>query len=217
MVLLRGNKTTTNVVGVPVVPNALEVLQSLYKTTLGAVEMYEPHGYNNIVTMLTEYRLKLVQESKDVEDFEKKLGLNLDVEEVIEQAEDELELLEAMNEKIKPWDKEDDDEEFEETYYPTMGTRPFEDEARWQIVKNYYNSLPLDEQRNFMHPKHMAVLELMWASAAKSNNIEKQPTQDGQGIAADRGMFSPFWPSPMESPDPAEDALGPYDVPSGNR
>eukprot|EP00808_Paulinella_micropora_P004042 g40752.t1 len=209
----RGAKTTTGIVGVDVVPNAREVLISLYETTIKACEMYEPHGYNQAVIRLSKHRLKICQDAKDVHDLEKKMGLNIIAEELIEQAEDELGLVKQMNEVIKPWESDPEDKEFDDTYYPPFGTRPFEDEAMWQIM--YYKQLPLHEQRQFDHPKHLAQLEQRWRVAAEVANVKWPKPEEVRGraeggSAADRRIGSPFWPIPMEEAEPPKDLIVNY-------
>eukprot|EP00457_Paulinella_chromatophora_P011087 gb/GEZN01011212.1/.p1 GENE.gb/GEZN01011212.1/~~gb/GEZN01011212.1/.p1 ORF type:complete len:263 (-),score=39.46 gb/GEZN01011212.1/:389-1135(-) len=219
---MRGVKTTTRITGVDVVPNAKEVLISLYETTIKAAQMYEPHGYNQAVISLAEHRMKICKEAVDVEELEKKMGFHCQAEELIEVAEDELDLLHHMNETIKPWDADPRHKEWEEMYYPEFGTRPFEDEAQYQIMEQYYKQLPLAEQRQFDAPRHMKELERRWRYAAEMDKRAWPKEDEVAGLAEggrpdDRRLGSPFWPSPMETRVQPDDLIGPFDVPCGGR
>lgn len=105
----------------PVVPNAREVLLSLYEETLRKVSEYnEAEEYNAYVIQLVKYRQSIVQRSTDVATIEADVACG-QIEELIEQAEDEYDLMIAMNETIRPWeDDPEGDEEFAE-YHPPYG------------------------------------------------------------------------------------------------
>ena len=89
-------KETTGIVGLEVVPNAREVLIDLYSKTLKEIKAVpEDEGYRKAVESFTSHRLKVCQEEKDWELIEKKLGCG-QVEELIEEAQDELTLIGKM-------------------------------------------------------------------------------------------------------------------------
>lgn len=89
-------KETTGIVGLEVVPNAREVLIKLYAKTLKEIEAVpEDEGYRKAVESFTRHRLKVCQEEEDWEMIEKRLGCG-QVEELIEEAQDELKLIDKM-------------------------------------------------------------------------------------------------------------------------
>merc|ERR1712150_54207 len=91
-------KKTTNMVGLVVANAPRQTLVELYKKTLGAVaELPKSSAYREQVEGLTEDRLGLVNATEDVRELEKKINCGL-IEEVIIQAEAELELVEKMKE-----------------------------------------------------------------------------------------------------------------------
>jgi len=94
---------STGLVGLPRVKNPREVLLSLYQRTLEELkELPEISGYNQVAQATTEYRMKIVQEHTDIETIEKKIDCGV-IEEVICQAEDELNLVPVMKE-AKVWE-----------------------------------------------------------------------------------------------------------------
>lgn len=98
---------TTGIVGLDVVPNAREVLINLYRKTLEEIKAVpEDEGYRKAVETFTRHRLSVCQEEEDWEMIEKRLGCG-QVEELIEEAQDELKLIGHMNE-WKPWGIPDD-------------------------------------------------------------------------------------------------------------
>ncbi|XP_019177776.1 PREDICTED: probable NADH dehydrogenase [ubiquinone] 1 alpha subcomplex subunit 5, mitochondrial [Ipomoea nil] len=100
-------KETTGIVGLEVVPNAREVLINLYSKTLDEIKAVpEDEGYRKAVEGFTRHRLNVCTEEQDWEMIEKKLGCG-QVEELIEEARDELKLIGYMNE-WKPWGIPDD-------------------------------------------------------------------------------------------------------------
>lgn len=100
--LLAKVKETTGIVGLDVVPNAREVLISLYTRTLKEIQAVpEGEGYRKAVESFTNQRLKVCQEEEDWEQIEKRLGCG-QVEELIEEAQDELKLIAKMIE-WDPW------------------------------------------------------------------------------------------------------------------
>ena len=89
-------KETTGIVGLDVVPNARQVLINLYNKTLKEIQAVpEDEGYRKAVESFTRHRLKVCQEEQDWEAIEKRLGCG-QVEELIEEAEDELKLIDKM-------------------------------------------------------------------------------------------------------------------------
>ncbi|KAK6936775.1 NADH dehydrogenase [ubiquinone] 1 alpha subcomplex subunit 5 [Dillenia turbinata] len=105
--LLARVKETTGIVGLEVVPNAREVLISLYTKTLKEIQAVpEDEGYRKAVESFTRYRLQVCQEEEDWEQIEKRIGCG-QVEELIEEAQDELKLISKMIE-WEPWGVPDD-------------------------------------------------------------------------------------------------------------
>ncbi|RZC59830.1 hypothetical protein C5167_007131, partial [Papaver somniferum] len=100
-------KQTTGIVGLEsldVVPNARE---SLYKKTLNEIKaVTEDKGYRKAVESFTTNRLRVCEEEEDWEQIEKKLACG-QVEELIEEAQDELALISKMIE-WDPWGVPDD-------------------------------------------------------------------------------------------------------------
>lgn len=95
--LMARVKETTGIVGLDVVPNAREVLISLYTKTLKEIKSVpEDEGYRKAVESFTSHRLKVCQEEEDWEQIEKRLGCG-QVEELIEEAQDELKLMGLLN------------------------------------------------------------------------------------------------------------------------
>lgn len=73
-----------------------------YDETLAAVRVIpETSAYRQNVEKLTRYRMSVVEETTDLAQMEGKLGLGR-MEEVLEQAEDELQLIPEMA-REKPW------------------------------------------------------------------------------------------------------------------
>ncbi|MBA0689939.1 hypothetical protein Goari_007640 [Gossypium aridum] len=98
--LLAKFKETTGIVGLDVVPNAREVLIGLYNKTLKEIQAVpEDEGYRKAVESFTRHRLKVCQEEEDWEMIEKRLGCG-QVEELIEEARDELTLVGKMIENL---------------------------------------------------------------------------------------------------------------------
>ena len=92
----RSVKTSTGQVGVPVVVNAREVLIGLYQRTLHVVQDLPPEAeYRRTVERISKYRMKVCQENENVEDIENIIDSGI-AEELIEQANDELELIPIM-------------------------------------------------------------------------------------------------------------------------
>ncbi|KAK6925881.1 NADH dehydrogenase [ubiquinone] 1 alpha subcomplex subunit 5 [Dillenia turbinata] len=105
--LLARVKETTGIVGLEVVPNAREVLISLYNKTLKEIKAVpEDEGYRKAVESFTRHRLQVCQEEEDWGQIEKRIGCG-QVEELIEEAQDELKLISKMIE-WEPWGIPDD-------------------------------------------------------------------------------------------------------------
>ncbi|KAF6162168.1 hypothetical protein GIB67_008297 [Kingdonia uniflora] len=99
--LLARMKETTGIVGLEVVPNAREVLISLYGKTLKEIQAVpEDEGYRKAVESFTRHRLKVCEEEDDWENIEKRLGCG-QVEELIEEATDELTLIAKMIDSVE--------------------------------------------------------------------------------------------------------------------
>lgn len=105
--LLAKVKQTTGIVGLDVVPNARAVLIDLYSKTLKEIQAVpEDEGYRKAVESFTRQRLNVCKEEEDWEMIEKRLGCG-QVEELIEEARDELTLIGKMIE-WDPWGVPDD-------------------------------------------------------------------------------------------------------------
>lgn len=93
---LRGIKTTTGIVGLPVEPNAKAFLISLYSQTLDALEPVPPSSeYRKSVEALVKERLAVVESEDELAAIEAKIGGG-QVEQLIEQAKDELKLIPTL-------------------------------------------------------------------------------------------------------------------------
>jgi NADH dehydrogenase (ubiquinone) 1 alpha subcomplex subunit 5 len=94
-----------NVVGYDVVEplsKAKGILSGLYGEILSALEEIPPTaGYRQIVEATTKHRLRVVNEESSYEGIETRIGTGV-VEELIEQAQDELQLIPKVAE-WKPW------------------------------------------------------------------------------------------------------------------
>ncbi|KAG5600702.1 hypothetical protein H5410_032072 [Solanum commersonii] len=107
LMMMAKVKETTGIVGLEVVPNAREVLINLYRKTLEEIKAVpEDEGYRKAVESFTRHRLNVCVEEHESEMIEKRLGCG-QVEELIEEAQDELKLIGHMNE-WKPWGIPDD-------------------------------------------------------------------------------------------------------------
>nr|CCA22405.1 conserved hypothetical protein [Albugo laibachii Nc14] len=88
-------KTSTGLVGLAVNPNARKDLMQLYRKTLEEVKnqvLPEDAAYRDAVERITKFRLKVVEENEDEEVIEKEINCG-QLEELIEQAEDELSVI----------------------------------------------------------------------------------------------------------------------------
>ncbi|KAL9381547.1 hypothetical protein Peur_027204 [Populus x canadensis] len=107
--LLARVKQTTGIVGLDVVPNARAVLINLYTKTLKEIkEVPEDEGYRKAVETFTKHRLTVCEEEEEWEKIEERIGCG-QVEELIEEAQDELKLIGKMIE-WDPWGVPDDHE-----------------------------------------------------------------------------------------------------------
>ncbi|CAI5951916.1 unnamed protein product, partial [Closterium sp. NIES-65] len=89
-------KESTGIVGLDVVPNARQVLIGLYNQTLSAVQVIPQEAvYRQNVEALTRQRLAVCEEEQEAEQIEARVQCG-QVEELIEQAKDELELIPKM-------------------------------------------------------------------------------------------------------------------------
>jgi NADH dehydrogenase (ubiquinone) 1 alpha subcomplex subunit 5 len=99
-------KRVTNIVGYdPIEPfdKAKGLLVGLYQNILSELEQIPPTaGYRQIVEATTKHRLQIVQAESTYEGIETKIGTGL-VEELVEQAQDELKLIGKVAE-WKPWE-----------------------------------------------------------------------------------------------------------------
>ncbi|KAF9664235.1 hypothetical protein SADUNF_Sadunf17G0135000 [Salix dunnii] len=105
--LLARVKQTTGIVGLDVVPNARAVLINLYTKTLKEIEAVpQDEGYRKAVESFTKHRLTVCEEEEEWEKIEERIGCG-QVEELIEEAQDELKLIGKMIE-WDPWGVPDD-------------------------------------------------------------------------------------------------------------
>jgi len=97
-------KESTYLTGLAVVPNAREVLLALYDKTLDELETKFQAGtpYRELVEIVTRERKTVVEENVSISVIEQIID-DGQVEELIEQAQDELELIPFMAEE-RPWE-----------------------------------------------------------------------------------------------------------------
>eukprot|EP00009_Paramoeba_aestuarina_P002121 CAMPEP_0201514372 /NCGR_PEP_ID=MMETSP0161_2-20130828/6231_1 /ASSEMBLY_ACC=CAM_ASM_000251 /TAXON_ID=180227 /ORGANISM="Neoparamoeba aestuarina, Strain SoJaBio B1-5/56/2" /LENGTH=135 /DNA_ID=CAMNT_0047910903 /DNA_START=46 /DNA_END=453 /DNA_ORIENTATION=+ len=102
-------KTSTNITGLEVVPNAQEVLGFLYNKTLKEIQdgFPEHDHYRKSVEKTTKHRLSIIETEPDWRLCEEKIGRG-QLEELIQDAEDEL-LLIPMMRKAKPWEVDENE------------------------------------------------------------------------------------------------------------
>lgn len=94
------------VVGLPKDDDPRSTLKGLYKDMLAAIsELPETAAYRRNVQTIAEYRLGVVESEEEIKVIEDRLGVGY-IEEVIEQAQDELELIPHMK-KWAPWESKD--------------------------------------------------------------------------------------------------------------
>jgi NADH dehydrogenase (ubiquinone) 1 alpha subcomplex subunit 5 len=86
-------KTTTGIVGLEVVPDAKPVLLGLYAKTLSMLEGVPAEAqYRKVVTDYTKARMAVLESTDDIPTIESKIDGG-QVEQLIEQAKDELSLI----------------------------------------------------------------------------------------------------------------------------
>ncbi|XP_047072120.1 probable NADH dehydrogenase [ubiquinone] 1 alpha subcomplex subunit 5, mitochondrial [Lolium rigidum] len=103
----RAVKQTTGIVGLEVEPEARKVLIGLYTRALDEIKAVpEDEGYRKAVESFTRHRLQICQEEDDWKRIEDRIGCG-QVEELIEEAQDELKLIGKMIE-WDPWGVPDD-------------------------------------------------------------------------------------------------------------
>ena len=86
-------KTTTGIVGLEVVPDAKPVLLGLYAKTLSMLEGVPAEAqYRKVITDYTKARMAVLKSTDDIPTIESKIGGG-QVEQLIEQAKDELSLI----------------------------------------------------------------------------------------------------------------------------
>ena len=89
-------KSTTGIVGLEVQPDARAILTGLYTKTLSALEaLPADSAYRSKVQETTAERLSIVKGTEDLTNIEVAIGAG-QVEQVIQQAEDELALIPAL-------------------------------------------------------------------------------------------------------------------------
>jgi NADH dehydrogenase (ubiquinone) 1 alpha subcomplex subunit 5 len=87
-------KTTTGIVGLPVNVNARQDLIAIYQRTLREVQVLpaEAAAYKDAVERITKYRLSVAEKHAEESAIEKEINCG-QLEELIEQAEDELSVI----------------------------------------------------------------------------------------------------------------------------
>jgi len=121
-------KKSTGIVGLDVEPRAQEVLIELYTKTLRDVKELIPdgNGYRQAVEQLASYRLDVCKTSNNFAEIEARIGRG-QVEELIEQAKAELQLIPAYAQwklwKVEPIKsvEEEDSETFNTIYEQIEG------------------------------------------------------------------------------------------------
>mmetsp|Transcript_12043 Transcript_12043/g.20572 ORF Transcript_12043/g.20572 Transcript_12043/m.20572 type:complete len:134 (+) Transcript_12043:100-501(+) len=90
-------------VGLEPDPNCRNTLLDIYRETLELVKAIPPTAvYRVNVEKTTKHRMLLVEGTEDIMELEKKIGVGM-IEEVIVQAQNELDLVPFMTEH-KPWE-----------------------------------------------------------------------------------------------------------------
>ncbi|KAI9204145.1 ETC complex I subunit conserved region-domain-containing protein [Polychytrium aggregatum] len=96
-------KTTTGLYGLAVHPNPRPQLISLYKRIIHAVQRQpESAVFRQSVESLARHRLAIVEQENDIDKIETTIQAG-QIEELIQQAEDELKLVNIM-ENLRPWE-----------------------------------------------------------------------------------------------------------------
>jgi hypothetical protein len=125
-------KLTTGITGLDVVPNGREVLIGLYRETLRLLSTYECNAMNDNLKQWTQYRLKIVESQPDIPSVEAAFDDGQQIEELIDTAENELDLLVVFNEEVKPWNFQDDGDLEENNGGLTLEEGDKEQEHWWQ-------------------------------------------------------------------------------------
>merc|ERR1712137_106956 len=104
MLRLAVTKTSTGLVGLQVNPTARQDLIKIYRRTLEEVKILPPEAtnYRNAVEQITKFRLHVVETNVDEDVIERKINCG-QLEELIEQAEDELSVIPVYIER-KLWE-----------------------------------------------------------------------------------------------------------------
>ncbi|KAJ1724665.1 hypothetical protein LPJ73_000737 [Coemansia sp. RSA 2703] len=97
-------KVTTGIVGIPVNANARPQLLGLYKKTLDELKAKIPESavYRQSVEAITVQRMNIVEQHEDTARIEELINCG-QIEELIDQAEDEIKLISRMAE-WKAWE-----------------------------------------------------------------------------------------------------------------
>jgi len=124
-----GDRISTGITGLPIVPNWREVLIDRYELAIEQATLYGLDvPFNAHVVKFSQFRLNCVQSTNDWERIEAMIDGG-QIEELIEQAETELGLLYRFNEVYKMGRKE----------------MPADELAQWDIIKNeMYPGWPKD-------------------------------------------------------------------------
>lgn len=164
-------KFTTNLAGLDVVPNGREVFIGLQKEILASIQTYNKQlGFepkcNEFSRRFAEHRLKIAEEEDDVAFIEKRLWSG-QIEELIEQAEDELDTIVLMNEDVKPWEKP---AEAHQAQFDSFATQGF-----GQHPDAFASRKPVP-----ITPEEQAQVDEFWKS------IDEEIKQDQEREAAER-------------------------------
>ena len=196
----------SGITGLPVVPNAREVLISLYSRTIERLEHYGTDGksYNMIAYNLTKDRLEQCVKFEEVPDIEDAIACG-QVEELIQCAEDELELLELMNTEFKPWERKPIPQEEDGIMDPFGTGEPGGPVVIWPPPPGFQPvmHLPYPGFPFTVPPKNAEELKAMWEVCS----VEQAEAFAAQGIVPteETGVGS----GPLKRPaGPADAAAG---------
>lgn len=92
--LVSAPKATTGIVGLPVDPNARSKLLALYRETLSLAPALQA-GLKDSVLQIATYRLSVAERTTVAEEIEEEIDCG-QIEELVEQAEDELGMVKAV-------------------------------------------------------------------------------------------------------------------------
>jgi len=93
--LVSAPKATTGIVGLPVDPNARSKLLALYRETLSLAPALPQAGLKDSVSQIATYRLSVAERTTVAEEIEEEIDCG-QIEELVEQAEDELGMVKAV-------------------------------------------------------------------------------------------------------------------------